>query len=192
MLDNVKTGAKKYFGDIMDEIRDTLHEKGKQQTVNTYNNNTRYLRFKKNESNRGRYITITQDAQMMTSKLFSSSTSGNLGLAMDPTDLQLQKEFRQEEKPGQTSKHSALLDLPQLPTPQITGSDVVDGEEDQDQDEDQDTESQGLIKKKEKDKEQSDTGHSLSNTKSNSKSMNGKENEKSDNTDHEDSEMIAV
>ncbi len=35
---------RKYLGDIMDAIQTSLHEQGNQQTVNVYNNFTRYIK----------------------------------------------------------------------------------------------------------------------------------------------------
>eukprot|EP01084_Bolivina_argentea_P282889 484352_1 len=40
-----KDEERQYFGEIMDGIQETLHGMGKQQTVNTYNNHTRYVKF---------------------------------------------------------------------------------------------------------------------------------------------------
>eukprot|EP00483_Globobulimina_turgida_P005666 UN05676 len=39
---------RQFLGEIMDGIQHNLHERGKQQTVNVYNNFTQYLKFEKN------------------------------------------------------------------------------------------------------------------------------------------------
>ena len=41
---------KKSLGTIFEEIQNELHDKGRQQTINTFNNNTRHLIFKKNNN----------------------------------------------------------------------------------------------------------------------------------------------
>ena len=71
MWDNIDTGSKKYLGDMMDDIQEELHRRGKQQTVNTYNNNTRYIRFKKAERRISRMETITdiRSVQMIRNDL---------------------------------------------------------------------------------------------------------------------------
>ena len=79
MWDNIDGGGKKYLGDMMDDIQEELHRRGKQQTVNTYNNNTRYIRFKINER-KGTMETMTHDVQslqMMTNQLFKGQEHDN-------------------------------------------------------------------------------------------------------------------
>eukprot|EP01084_Bolivina_argentea_P282892 484356_1 len=54
MMDNAsaQNDDKRFFGDIMDSIQETLHERGKQQIVNTFHNFTRYLKFAINQDKR--------------------------------------------------------------------------------------------------------------------------------------------
>eukprot|EP01083_Nonionella_stella_P071698 192737_1 len=47
MHGNFNQKTKLFFGEIMDNLQNELHKAGKQQTVNTFNNHTRYLRFQK-------------------------------------------------------------------------------------------------------------------------------------------------
>ena len=49
MIKNIKHKQNKNLGQIFDKIQNYLHSSGNQQTINTFNNNTFYLKFKKNE-----------------------------------------------------------------------------------------------------------------------------------------------
>eukprot|EP01084_Bolivina_argentea_P251185 421189_1 len=61
MIDNFKKDKEKelYFGEIIDDIQQYLHGEGKQQIKATYNNFSRYLKFRSNRCNG----TITNDSE---------------------------------------------------------------------------------------------------------------------------------
>eukprot|EP01083_Nonionella_stella_P276802 940870_1 len=53
MSDNVDNENKKWLFEICDDIQSELHSQGKQHTVNTFNDNMRYLKFLRNDGTGG-------------------------------------------------------------------------------------------------------------------------------------------
>eukprot|EP01084_Bolivina_argentea_P287369 493097_1 len=64
MEKNINNNNKKFLFQVFDEIQSELHEQGSQQTVNTFNNNTRYLKFVKNINQNGNNIDEIQETNV--------------------------------------------------------------------------------------------------------------------------------
>ena len=56
---HLENGTNEGLGLLFDGIQNTLHDKGKQQTINVFNNNTRYLQLRKNERDKNSVIEIS-------------------------------------------------------------------------------------------------------------------------------------
>ena len=78
MITNIQQqNNKKFLFEILDDIQNELHSKGKQQTVNTFNNNTRYIKFLRKNNEITKNVTNNAEAMMVEIQTSMSSSSKN-------------------------------------------------------------------------------------------------------------------
>ena len=80
---------KKSLATMFEEMQNELHDKGRQQTINTFNNNTRHLIFRKNKFETIKSIEMSENMLLPTDQLIMhrmSTPDGYLSVDINNSD----------------------------------------------------------------------------------------------------------